>query len=313
MEALVNPHVWKREESNSSNRPTTDSELLDFSQVNFVSEILEYICPLVPQKKPAPTTKLIQFHFLIHYNTRFGEELRVCGSIEELGNWNILNAPKMTWSKGNRWTLIIDLPPKFEFKYVLVEGDGSPGTKVMWEDCWDRVIEEHVEPSSDFQWVTLEDAWGTHVASIKSRNVNDPLSSPKKSKKLAPQTKKAIEQFEEDSHLILNIAGSSSNTSNTTEEFLISGIKLLKEATEKDRIREYAEAVRFYEASHHHFLQAISSERNETKQKVLNFQLCKVIDRFMDRALKIQEYLLKHKTAVRDRRIREFLSSTLSS
>lgn len=52
----------------------------------------------------------------------FGEHLRVVGSAEGLGAWNVEAAPVMTWGEGDVWSVTVDLPAGTEaaFKFVHV-------------------------------------------------------------------------------------------------------------------------------------------------------------------------------------------------
>ena len=61
--------------------------------------------------------------FSIKYNTTFGEEVGILGSIPNLGNWNQTGIFYLKWNNGNIWTgeiLIETNPPMdFEFKFVI--------------------------------------------------------------------------------------------------------------------------------------------------------------------------------------------------
>ena len=61
--------------------------------------------------------------FSIKYNTIFGEEVGILGSIPNLGNWNQTGIFYLKWNNGNIWTGEIPIetnpPMDFEFKFVI--------------------------------------------------------------------------------------------------------------------------------------------------------------------------------------------------
>ena len=60
--------------------------------------------------------------FEIKYDTTYGEEVGILGSITELGNWNINNIFYLGWNNGNIWKGKIDINKpyiNFEFKFVI--------------------------------------------------------------------------------------------------------------------------------------------------------------------------------------------------
>ena len=62
--------------------------------------------------------------FSINYNTIYGKEMGVIGSIPQLGNWSEYKLLKLKWSSGNTWSGTILFEPNikdFEFKFVVME------------------------------------------------------------------------------------------------------------------------------------------------------------------------------------------------
>ena len=60
--------------------------------------------------------------FSIKYNTTFGEEIGVLGSIPKLGNWSQNQIFYLNWNNGNIWTgeIPVESPPiDFEFKFII--------------------------------------------------------------------------------------------------------------------------------------------------------------------------------------------------
>ena len=77
--------------------------------------------------------------FQIKYDTKFGEDISVIGSINELGNWDINRALKLGWNDGNIWkgTLVLSNNIKdFEYKFILKYGNYVK----RWEDGYNRKI-----------------------------------------------------------------------------------------------------------------------------------------------------------------------------
>ena len=70
--------------------------------------------------------------FSIRYNTIFGEEIGILGSIPILGNWNQNEIFHLNWNNGNIWTGEINIEnlSDFEFKFIL----SSNGNLKKWEN-----------------------------------------------------------------------------------------------------------------------------------------------------------------------------------
>ena len=78
---------------------------------------------------------MIIINFKINYHTIWGQVLCVCGSIPELGNWDLDRALKMTWQDGGDWIAQIrikDIPKEpIKYKYFLKD-QGSEVTFQEW-------------------------------------------------------------------------------------------------------------------------------------------------------------------------------------
>ncbi|KAG2430618.1 hypothetical protein HXX76_010136 [Chlamydomonas incerta] len=86
----------------------------------------------------AKTATAVRYRFVVpQYVTHYGQELRVVGSLPELGGWNPWTAPRMSWSEGHQWSLETSLPQEtFEFKVIALEGG-----HVRWESGSNRVVQ----------------------------------------------------------------------------------------------------------------------------------------------------------------------------
>ena len=82
--------------------------------------------------------KIEKINFQIKYDTKFGEDLAVIGSIKKLGNWQIDRALKMGWNDNNIWkgTLYLDRKNIFEFEYKYIVTSGNYVKR--WEDGFNR-------------------------------------------------------------------------------------------------------------------------------------------------------------------------------
>jgi hypothetical protein len=61
-------------------------------------------------------------NFEIKYNSTFGEEVGILGSITDLGNWNINKIFYLGWNSGNIWKGKININKpyiNFEFKFII--------------------------------------------------------------------------------------------------------------------------------------------------------------------------------------------------
>lgn len=70
--------------------------------------------------------------FQIHYKTFRGQRLRVCGSVNETGNWNVDKSFQLHYQPGDLWIGTLELsnvPELLEYKYVLQDDAGHQ----IWE------------------------------------------------------------------------------------------------------------------------------------------------------------------------------------
>ena len=78
-----------------------------------------------------PINKII---FSINYNSSYGEDVAVLGSLSKLGLWELSGALPLSWNEGNVWTGEINIEDddwqNFEFKFIVVE----KGIIKRWED-----------------------------------------------------------------------------------------------------------------------------------------------------------------------------------
>ena len=79
---------------------------------------------IIPKRKISeiPINKII---FSINYNSVYGEEVAILGSLSKLGFWELSGALPLHWNTGNVWTGEINIEDEdwqnFEFKFIVVE------------------------------------------------------------------------------------------------------------------------------------------------------------------------------------------------
>lgn len=86
----------------------------------------------LPPCFPSLRSTRVKCTFTVQCNTHFGEEVRVVGNCDKLGQWDPAEALEMKWTDGHTWvatTTGIPTDKLVEFKYVLMSG----GKVKKWE------------------------------------------------------------------------------------------------------------------------------------------------------------------------------------
>ncbi|KAK9843475.1 hypothetical protein WJX81_004522 [Elliptochloris bilobata] len=86
---------------------------------------------------PTKPAEQVTMRFSTHYKTAFGEGLKVVGSLEELGSWEVAAAPAMHWTDGDWWNVDVTLPAGEAFEAKLVHLSGNA---VSWEPGRNREV-----------------------------------------------------------------------------------------------------------------------------------------------------------------------------
>ena len=89
--------------------------------------------------KNASEYKIDKIIFHIRYDSKFGDNIGILGSIEELGNWCQDKILYLKWNKGNIWRGEVELSndiEKFEFKFIN-NHDGA----ISWERGFNNVVD----------------------------------------------------------------------------------------------------------------------------------------------------------------------------
>jgi len=86
------------------------------------------------RSNPDTTTDILYVEFKVHFKTRFGQDVFICGSDHCLGAWDArFNGIQLGWTDGHFWQTqvqITSLSEAFEYKYILRE---SSSGAVKWE------------------------------------------------------------------------------------------------------------------------------------------------------------------------------------
>jgi hypothetical protein len=219
---------------NLGKRATSAPEKRDSNFFDVVYSLSPEI--LTPSSKLSFPERTAQFHFNIHYSTRFGQRVAVVGSVVGLGKWSVTDAPKMIWLPGGFWTLTITLPLHFLYKFVVVD-EVNVGD-VVWENCEDRKVDERATPN--ITWVTIEDYWGTARNSIKTTNIQ------------AKPNPSNLSDFENTKQAEVEIEKI------CPEDLFHFSIQKLKEGAQSEKIGEIMTAIELYELSDTIFRRTLS-------------------------------------------------------
>ncbi|KAK9802867.1 hypothetical protein WJX72_002038 [[Myrmecia] bisecta] len=100
--------------------------------------------------------RLTTVRFWLTFHAEYGQRLRVVGSHEHLGAWQLIDGPELHWSDGDRWHVDVQLPAGsvYEYKYVLLEGNGTHAI------AWQRGNNSVLALKHDEAEVEVYDNWG---------------------------------------------------------------------------------------------------------------------------------------------------------
>lgn len=86
----------------------------------------------IPKRTLLPVCQAAKVSFDLYCQVPFGTALVLVGGCEELGSWKVGSGVQMTWSEGDHWVALADLPVgQVEYKYVKMEA--STGSAVWLE------------------------------------------------------------------------------------------------------------------------------------------------------------------------------------
>eukprot|EP01112_Ceratiomyxa_fruticulosa_P009574 TRINITY_DN2504_c0_g1_i3.p1 TRINITY_DN2504_c0_g1~~TRINITY_DN2504_c0_g1_i3.p1 ORF type:complete len:497 (-),score=73.16 TRINITY_DN2504_c0_g1_i3:174-1664(-) len=78
--------------------------------------------------------------FSIHYETKYGQNLRIAGDLQSLGSWNPEKSLRLKWEEGAWWSGKLLVPPEttFRYKYNLRNSLTENPAENKWENGPDR-------------------------------------------------------------------------------------------------------------------------------------------------------------------------------
>ena len=104
------------------------------------------------------TVQVVTVRFQIKMEVGFGEVVRICGSHESMGEWDIANALLLNWSEGNVWTSEgIELPVDgiYIYKYCVAP-TSNPNMPSSWRSGNNQVLSLSPE---DGPILYVKDSW----------------------------------------------------------------------------------------------------------------------------------------------------------
>jgi 4-alpha-glucanotransferase len=133
----------------------------------------------------------MKIRFQIDYRTQWGQQLFICGSLPELGGWDVHRAPVMTHQSGGSWEFeltIPGIPPSgFQYKYFVRDTQGTE----QWEMGNNRTFFPDVRKDAN---VIARDWWRTtsqEEAALYTSAFRDVLLRPHTGGAAAPTKKKS--------------------------------------------------------------------------------------------------------------------------
>ena len=126
--------------NNQKDEDTEDNDDENFKKNDFDTPYMTSPPQKENQKRknsPIPINKII---FSVNYNSKFGEEVAILGSLAKFGLWELSGALPLKWNEGNIWTGEINVEDEdwqnFEFKFIVVEN----GKIKFWERGENNII-----------------------------------------------------------------------------------------------------------------------------------------------------------------------------
>ncbi len=104
------------------------------------------------------TVQVVTVRFQIKMEVGFGEVVRICGSHESMGEWDVANALLLNWSEGNVWTSEeIELPVDgiYIYKYCVAPAS-NPNMPSSWQSGNNQVLSLSPE---DGPILYVKDSW----------------------------------------------------------------------------------------------------------------------------------------------------------
>ena len=104
------------------------------------------------------TVQVVTVRFQIKMEVGFGDVMRICGSHESMGEWDVANALLLNWSEGNVWTSEeIELPVDgiYIYKYCVAPAS-NPNAPSSWQSGNNQMLSLSPE---DGPILYVKDSW----------------------------------------------------------------------------------------------------------------------------------------------------------
>ena len=104
------------------------------------------------------TVQVVTVRFQIKMKVGFGDVMRICGSHESMGEWDVANALLLNWSEGNVWTSEeVELPVDgiYIYKYCVAPAS-NPNAPSSWQSGNNQVLSLSPE---DGPILYVKDSW----------------------------------------------------------------------------------------------------------------------------------------------------------
>ena len=125
----------KKELRKSIRRSSYEINIIDYDNNKLKKKRINSFHSSSRKRKKFKIRKII---FQINYNTQYGEDIGLLGSIKELGSWHEDKCLRLEWNEGNIWKTTININfdeiNNFEFKFILIEN----GNIKEWENGSNR-------------------------------------------------------------------------------------------------------------------------------------------------------------------------------
>jgi 4-alpha-glucanotransferase len=105
----------------------------------------------------------MKLQFAIHYHTKPGQQIGICGSTTELGKWDTQKGAIMRYSHDGKWIYEFELKKtlgKLEYKYFMLDDQNN----ILWEEGEPRSIKL---PEKNISTLFIDDQWKTYSKADK--------------------------------------------------------------------------------------------------------------------------------------------------
>lgn len=163
-ESSVYGEVWGSEEEGEGGDGDDRNENVSVAKMNFKNESSNQTKfkslrdGALDEEDTIDTVQVVTVRFQIKMEVGFGDIVRICGSHESMGEWDVANALLLNWSEGNVWTSDeIELPVDgiYIYKYCIAPAK-NPNQPSSWQGGNNQVLSLQPE---DGPILYVKDSW----------------------------------------------------------------------------------------------------------------------------------------------------------